>query len=64
MAEYKETELNSSHMHTKITAIYRATIDMAWKLAEKMFYNRKDKQVTMMPQGQKKKKKEKEQWDK
>lgn len=47
MAEYKETELNSSHMHTKITAIYRAAIDgKDLNLPEMFFYNERYKEGT------------------
>ena len=36
MAEQKDPELTSSHGHTKITAIYRATIDEKdWKTSRK-----------------------------
>ena len=40
MAEWEDPEFTSYHGHTKITAIYRATIDEKDKnLAEKIFYN-------------------------
>ena len=40
MAEQEDPELNSSHGQTKITTIYRATIDQKdQNVAEKTFYN-------------------------
>ena len=40
MAEYEDPELTSSHRHTKITTIYRATIEEKdQNLAERIFYN-------------------------
>ena len=40
MAEYEDPELTSSHRHTKITTIYRATIEEKdQNLEERIFYN-------------------------
>ena len=40
MAEYEDPELTSFHGHTKITIIYRDTIDeVDWKMSRKIFYN-------------------------
>ena len=40
MVEQKDTELTSSHEHTKITTICRTAIDEKdWNLLEKIFYS-------------------------
>ena len=50
MVEQKDLELTSSHKHTKITTIYRTTInEKDWNLPENIFYN---KDVKMEPQDE------------
>lgn len=40
MAEYEDPALTSFRGHTKITIIYRDTIDeIDWKMSRKIFYN-------------------------
>ena len=40
MAEQEDPELTSSYRHTKITTIYRETVDKKdWKTEEKILYN-------------------------
>ena len=40
MVEQEDLKITSLQGHTKITTVYRATIDeMTWKLAEKIFHN-------------------------
>lgn len=44
MIEEEDSELTSSHEHTKITTIYREAIDeRAWNLLENIFYNKRYK---------------------